>query len=73
MTQPFDLDEITVGTQIPLNDDIELPDGTMAHFHVEYPVVDNNGVVIGFVVALHAEDDEEDEFHDHEGHHHHHG
>jgi hypothetical protein len=72
MAQQVDFSEIRIGTEIPFNDDIELPDGTVGHFHIENPVVDNDGKVIGFVVSFHDEADEEDEAHDHEGHHHHH-
>ncbi len=70
MAQESDLTEIKIGTQIPFNEDIHLDDGTIGHFHLENPVVDNDGIVIGFVVSFHAEGIDEDELHGHEGHHH---
>lgn len=70
MARPLDFDEITIGTQIPFDEDVELPDGTIGHFHLENPVVDNDGKVIGFVVSFHEGGDEEDALHDHEGHYH---
>lgn len=70
MAQELDFTEITIGTQIPFEQDIQLPDGTVGHFHVENPVVDNEGTVIGFVVSFHEEGDEEDDPHDYEGHSH---
>jgi len=67
MAQHAELTEITIGTQIPFEDQIELPDGTVGHFHLENPVVDNDGKVIGFVVSFHEGDDDDfDEDHAHE-------
>lgn len=73
MTQQMDFTEIKIGSEIPFGEDIELPDGTIGHFHLENPVVDNDGKVIGFVVSFHDEGDEEDVAHSHPEHHHHHG
>ena len=73
MPRRLEFTELTIGTEIPFDEDVELPDGTIGHFHLENPVVDNSGKVIGFVVSFHEEGDEEDDFHDHEGHQHLHG
>lgn len=70
MARALDFTEITIGTEIPFEEDIRLPDGTVGHFHLENPVVDNEGRVIGFVVSFHEEGDEEDDLHGHEGHQH---
>jgi hypothetical protein len=64
MARQLEMTEISIGTEIPFDDDIELPDGTLGHFDVENPVVDNDGKVIGFVVTFHAEGDEDDHNHD---------
>ncbi len=71
MATELDFTELRIGMEIPFDDDVVLPDGTLGHFHLENPVVDNEGKIIGFVVSFHEEGDEEDEEHDHEGHHHH--
>jgi hypothetical protein len=68
MARPVDFSEVTIGTEIPFNEDVQLPDGTVGHFHLENPVVDNDGVVIGFVISFHEEGDEEDELYSHSGH-----
>lgn len=65
MPKKVELTEITIGTEIPFEDQIELPDGTVGHFHLENPVVDNDGKVIGFVVSFH-EGDDHDHDHDHD-------
>ena len=70
MARPVEFSEITIGTEIPFNEDIQLPDGTQGHFHLENPVVDNDGKVIGFVVSFHEEGDDDDELHGHHGHDH---
>jgi hypothetical protein len=72
MPQRLELTEITIGTEIPFDDQIELPDGTIGHFHVENPVVDNEGKVIGFVVSFHEGDDHDHGDHDHDHHDHDH-
>ena len=72
MARQLDFTEITIGAEIPFDEDVQLPDGTVGHFHIENPVVDNEGKVIGFVVSFHEEGDPEDDMHGHEGHHHHH-
>ena len=66
MAKRVELTEITIGTEIPFDDQIELPDGTTGHFHLENPVVDNEGTVIGFVVSFH-EGDEHEHDHGHDG------
>jgi hypothetical protein len=70
MARQLDFSEITIGTEIPFDEDVRLPDGTEGHFHLENPVVDNEGVVIGFVVSFHEEGDDEDELHGHGDHDH---
>lgn len=70
MARDLDFSEITIGTAIPFDEDVRLPDGTVGHFHIENPVVDDEGIVIGFVVSFHEEGDEEDEMHVHEPHQH---
>jgi hypothetical protein len=70
MVRPVDFSEVTIGTEIPFDEDVQLPDGTVGHFHLENPVVDNDGVVIGFVISFHEEGDDEDELHSHRGHNH---
>jgi hypothetical protein len=64
MARQLEMTEISIGTEIPFDEDIELPDGTMGHFDVENPVVDNDGKVIGFVVTFHTAGDEDDHNHD---------
>ncbi len=70
MPRPLDFTEISIGSDIPFDEDVQLPDGTVGHFHLENPVVNNDGKVIGFVVSFHEEGDEEDEMHDHRTHRH---
>jgi hypothetical protein len=67
VARQLDFDEITIGTEIPFEEDVRLPDGTIGHFHLENPVVDNDGKVIGFVVSFHEEGDEEDELYSPDG------
>jgi hypothetical protein len=73
VARQLDFDEITIGMEIPFEEDVRLPDGTVGHFHLENPVVDNDGKVIGFVVSFHEEGDDEDEFYTPDGEDHHHG
>jgi hypothetical protein len=72
MTRQVDFSEVTIGTEIPFDEAIQLPDGTEGHFHLENPVVDNDGVVIGFVVSFREEGDDYYELPGHGGHDHDH-
>jgi hypothetical protein len=60
MARKLELTEISIGMEIPFDEEIELPDGTVGHFDIENPVVDNDGKVIGFVVSFHGEDDDDE-------------
>jgi hypothetical protein len=59
MARDIGLTEIRIGTEIPFDEDVRLPDGAVGHFHLENPVVDDDGVVIGFVVSFHEEGEDE--------------
>jgi hypothetical protein len=69
MARRMDFTEISIGMAIPFNEDIQLPDGTVGHFHMENPVVDNDGRVVGFVVSFY-EEGEHDHGNGNDGHHH---